>query len=87
MKCETTNAVLTFVLGVFVVLGVVFALRASIQTHELRRLNMQMSVERIYLLQAQSLVSEVAAYNQKYPSPQLAKALQSLQPVKPAGAK
>jgi hypothetical protein len=86
MKCETTNAVLTFVLGVLTVAGVIFAMRTSIQTHELRKINNQEAVERIYLMQAQALVNDVIAYNQKNPSPELARLLQSIQ-VKPVGAK
>jgi hypothetical protein len=36
MKCETTNAVLTFILGALVLLGVIFALKTINQTRELR---------------------------------------------------
>jgi len=86
MKCETTNAVLTFVLGVLAVAGVILALRTSIQTHELRKMNNQDAIERVYLMQAQALVNDVIAYNQKNPSPELTKLLQSLQ-AKPVGAK
>jgi hypothetical protein len=86
MKCETTNAVLTFVLGVLAVAGVIFAMRTGIQTHELRLINNQDAVERMYLMQAQALVNDVIAYNQKNPSPELARLLQSIQ-AKPAGAK
>jgi len=86
MKCETTNAVLTFVLGVLAVAGVILALRTSIQTHELRIMNNQDAVERVYLMQAQALVNDVITYNQKNPSPELAKLLQSIQ-AKPVGAK
>jgi ABC-type transporter Mla subunit MlaD len=42
MKCETTNAVLTFVLGVLVMLGVVFALQTVNHTRELRSLQMRL---------------------------------------------
>ena len=34
MKCETTNAVLTFVLGALVVLGVVFAVQTIFLTRD-----------------------------------------------------
>jgi hypothetical protein len=42
MKCEMTNVILTFVLGVLVVLGVVFALKTVNRTREVRQLQVQM---------------------------------------------
>jgi hypothetical protein len=82
MKCGLTNTVLTFVLGVFAVAGVLLVLRTVIQTRELQTINAQAS----YLSQAQMLLNDVAAYNQKNPSPELAKLLQPIQ-SRQAGAK
>ena len=43
MKRDATNSVLTFVLGVFVVLGVVFALQTIFRTRQIRALQLQVS--------------------------------------------
>jgi hypothetical protein len=86
MKCETTNAILTFMLGVLAVAGAILVLRTVIQTRELQRSSPQATVENGYLTQAQMLVNDVAAYNQKKPSQELTKLLQSLQ-SKPVKAK
>jgi len=86
MKRDTTNAVLTFVLGVLAVAGVMLVLRTVMQTRELRRVTPQVSMENGYLAQAQLLFNDVAAYNQKSPSPELTKWLQTLQ-AKPAATK
>ena len=88
MKCDTTNAVLTFVLGVLAVAGVVLVVRTVMQTRELRRVTPAVTAQNAYLAQAQLLFNDVAAYNQnqKPPSPELTKWLQTLQ-VKPAAAK
>jgi hypothetical protein len=81
-----TNAVLTFALGVLAVAGVFFALRTIIITHELRSLTFQATACNSYLMQAQTLANDVAAYNQKTPSPELTRLLQAAQ-AKPAAAK
>jgi hypothetical protein len=86
MKCNTTNAILTFVLGVLAVAGVMLVLRTVMQSREIRRMTPTVTVENAYLAQAQLLFNDVAAYNQKNPSPELAKLLQSLQ-TRPATAK
>jgi len=80
MKCETTNTVLTFVLGMLAIAGVILVLRTVMQTRELQRSTPQATAENSYLAQAQMLVADVTAYNQKKPSPELTKLLQSLQP-------
>jgi len=41
MKCETTNSILTFVLGVVILLNVLFALRTINYTREFRSLQIQ----------------------------------------------
>ena len=86
MKCGITNGILTFALGALAVAGVVLVLRTVIQTRELRTMSPQVTVESGYLTQAQMLLGDVAAYNQKTPSPELTKLLQSL-PTKPVVAK
>ena len=80
MKSETLNGVLTFVLGVLVVLGVVFALRVFFVTRDSRTLQGQALMANSRLMQARELVADVAAYNQKAQSPELTRILQSLQP-------
>jgi hypothetical protein len=86
MKCGITNSILTFALGALAIAGVILVLRTVIQTRELQRTTTQAAVQNAYLTQAQTLFNEVTAYNQKYPSPELAKLLQTVQ-AKPAAAK
>jgi hypothetical protein len=86
MKCGMTNTILTFALGVLAVAGVILVLRTVIQTRELRAMTIQAAGENGYLNQAQLLLNDVTAYNQKSPSPELTKILQSVQ-AKPAAAK
>jgi hypothetical protein len=86
MKCGMINAVLTFALGVLAVAGVILMLRTVIQARELRTITPQAASANGFLSQAQLLLNDVSAYNQKNPSPELAKLLQSVQP-KPAAPK
>jgi hypothetical protein len=79
MKCETTNAVLTFALGVLAVAGVIFALQTIFLTREFRQLTVQATMANSSLMQAQALANDVALYNQKNPSPELTKLLQAVQ--------
>ena len=83
MKNDTLNGILTFVLGVLVVLGVVFALRVVNVTHEMRQLSTAATQANASVMRAQGLLNETVAYNKKYPDPQLNTILQSLQ-TKPA---
>jgi hypothetical protein len=83
MKCDTTNAILTFVLGVLAVAGVIFALQTIFLTRDFRQLSVQATVANNNILQAQALAADVAAFNQKNPSPELTKLLQAIQ-AKPA---
>ncbi len=83
MKCDTMNAILTFVLGVLAVAGVVFALQTIFLTREFRQLSVQATFANNSILQAQALAADVSGYNQKNPSLELTKALQSVQ-TKPA---
>jgi hypothetical protein len=77
MKSDMTNTILTFVLGVLVVTGVIFALQTIFLTRELRSLTMQATVAQSSLLQVQSLYNDASAYNQKAASPELTKILQA----------
>ena len=79
MKCETTNAILTFTLGVLAVAGVIFALQTIFLTREFRTLTIQATMANSSLVQAQTLANEVAAYNQKSPNPELTRILQAVQ--------
>jgi hypothetical protein len=83
MKCDSTNCILTFVLGVLLVLGVVFVLQTINHTREFRSLTVKATQAQTALLQAQSLANDVSVYNQRYPSPELTKLLQAIQ-TKPA---
>ncbi len=86
MKCDTTNAVLTFVLGLLAVAGVIFALQTIFLTREFRSLQIRAAQAQAGLMQIQqlqSLASDVAAYNQKTPSPELARILEAAR-TKPA---
>jgi hypothetical protein len=82
MKCELTSLFLFFVLGVLAVVGVFFGSRTVFFTHEFRSLSTQANTDNNNLLQVRALVNDVGLYNQKSPSPELTKLLQTLQ-VKP----
>jgi hypothetical protein len=87
MKCETTNTILTFVLGVLILLDVIFALRTVNSTREFRSLESQANQAQAALLQIQqvgSIANDAMAYNQKNPNAELTRILQAAQ-VKPAG--
>jgi len=71
MKCETMNSVLTFVLGAFVVLGVIFALQTIFRTREIRSLQIQNANINANYMRLQALANDVNAYIQKTPSPEL----------------
>lgn len=86
MKCETMNSVLTFVLGAFVVLGVILAVRAVSGQREFRTLQFEASQSQaglIQLQQLQALFNDVKEYDKQHPSPELARILDTIQP-KPA---
>ena len=77
MKCETMNSVLTFVLGAFVVLGVIFALQTIFRTREIRSLQVQITGINANYMRLQALANDVNAYNQKTPNAELTRILQS----------
>ncbi|MGO8764053.1 MAG: hypothetical protein ACLQSR_02825 [Limisphaerales bacterium] len=76
MKCEMMNGVLTFALGALVVLAVVFTLRTINLSREANRLQVQAVRINQFSLRLQALANETAAFNQKYPSPDLTRILQ-----------
>ena len=86
MKCETTNTVLIFVLGVFAALDVLFAVRTVAGQRELRSLQIQANQSQAGLIQLQelqSLVKDTKDYASSKPSPELKNILDGIQ-VKPA---
>ena len=83
MKCETLNGVLTFVLGVLVVLGVIMAVRIISLTHEYRTLQKQAVIYQTVIAQTQGAYNDAVVYNQRYQDPVLAQILRSA--TKPAG--
>ncbi len=86
MKSETTNTILIFVLGCFVVLDVLFAVRAVAGQREFRSLQLgasQSQLGLIQLQQLQALVRDVQEYNTLHPSPELNRILSGIQ-AKPA---
>jgi hypothetical protein len=84
MKCETTNTVLTFVLGVLALLGVIFALQTIFRTREYRSLTMQAAVANNTFMRVQALANDAQAYNQKSPNPELTRIIQSVLAKQPA---
>ena len=77
MKCETMNSVLTFVLGAFVVLGVILALQTINRTREIRSLQIQAANINANYMRLQALANDINAYNQKTPSAELTRILQA----------
>ncbi|HEX7618242.1 MAG TPA: hypothetical protein VF480_05930 [Verrucomicrobiae bacterium] len=75
MKCETMNSVLTFVLGAFVVLGVILSLQTIFRTREIRSLQIQMTNINANYMRLQALANDVNAYYQKTPSSELKRIL------------
>lgn len=86
MKSDTTNTILVFVLGCFVVLDVLFAVRAVAGQREFRSLQLQAGQSQtglIQLQQLQSLVRDVQEYDKLHPNPELGRILAGVQ-AKPA---
>ncbi len=69
MKSDTMNSVLTFVLGAFVVLGVIFALQTIFRTREFRSLQIQMTNINANYMRLQALAADVNAYNNSLKTP------------------
>ena len=67
MKCETTNTVLTFILGVLVFLGVIFALKTINHTRELRSLTSQAMTVNTGLMREQAFFNDCLEYSKAHP--------------------
>ena len=67
MKYETTNTVLTFILGVLVLLGVIFALKTINQTRELRSLANQAMAVNTGLIREQAFFNDCLEYSKAHP--------------------
>ena len=78
-----TTTVLNFVLLVLAICGGFFAIMTFTRTRELRLIAPQAQADNNVLARMQVLANQVAEYNQKYPSPELTRILQSIQ-AKPA---
>ena len=63
MKCETTNTVLTFILGALVLLGVIFAVKTINQTRELRSLASRATE----LIREQAFLNDCFDYSKTHP--------------------
>jgi len=83
MKYETTNTLLTYVLGLLALLGVIFALKTINHTREFSSLTTQAGNANNALVRVQALANDAAAFNQKSPNPELTRILQAAQ-AKPA---
>ena len=67
MKYETTNTVLTFILGVLVLLGVIFALKTINHTRELRSLISQAMTANMGLSRGQPFFNDCFEYSKTHP--------------------
>ncbi|MGA2802228.1 MAG: hypothetical protein ABSE97_07680 [Verrucomicrobiota bacterium] len=67
MKYETTNTVLTFILGALVLLGVIFALKTINHTRELRSLTSQAVVANTILIREQAFFNDCLDYGKTHP--------------------
>ena len=86
MNGDIKNTILTFALGFFVVLDVLFAVRAMTGERAFRNLQLQAGQSQNYLVQVQQfqlLVNDVRQYDQQHPSAELKRLLNLLQ-TKPA---
>ena len=79
MKSESLNGILTYVLGVLVVLAVYFALKVVFLTRESRSLQAQEVQASARMAQTDAVFKEAQLYNQKYQSPDLTRIIQSAQ--------
>ena len=67
MKCEITNTILTFVLGVLLVFGVIVALQAVNRTIETRSLQMQLVGSQRSINALNLLLNDAAQYGKTHP--------------------
>ncbi|MEY4916882.1 MAG: hypothetical protein RL616_795 [Verrucomicrobiota bacterium] len=80
MKNDTTTTLLNFVLAALVILSVVFAYLAIMNTRELRSLSVNAANANNNIMRVNSLLNDVMAYNSTAKSPELNKAIALLQP-------
>jgi hypothetical protein len=83
MKSDTSNGILTFVLGVLVIVGAVLAVNVAFQTRAFRAMEQKALMSKLNLERVQAVFNDTRAYYQKYPTPELAKILQSVQTKTP----
>jgi hypothetical protein len=67
MKCETTNTILTWVLGALVLLGALFALQAIFRARELRTLQTQVIACQSNMNRLNLLLTEGLQYGKTHP--------------------
>ncbi|MGD0253583.1 MAG: hypothetical protein ABSC01_12910 [Verrucomicrobiota bacterium] len=67
MKCKILNTILTFLLGVSVLLGVIFALRTVVHTRELRILQSQMLTCQVNINRLNLTLNAAAQYGKTHP--------------------
>ena len=77
MKSESLNGILTYVLGVLVVLAVFFALKVVFITRESRALSSQALMANARMAQTQGVFNDAQVYNQKYQDPALTQILRN----------
>ncbi len=80
MKNDTTTTLLNFVLAALVILSVVFAYLAIMNTRELRTLSVNAANANNNIMRVNSLLNDVMAYNSTAKSAELNKAIALLQP-------
>ena len=80
MKCDTTNTVLTYTLGVIALLGVIFALQTIFHTREWRSLQMA-GPQKNYMMTVQAIYNDTAEYGKTHPD--INRILQTVQSAKP----
>jgi len=83
MKSDMTTTCLNVLLLVLAVCGVFFAISTFTRTRELRLIAPVASQDNNMLARMQMLANQVNEYNQKNPSPELTRILQTIQ-AKPA---
>jgi hypothetical protein len=67
MKCETSNLILTFVLGVLLLASVIFAVQSVLRTRQFGSINAQFNFARNSLIQQQALFQDCLEYSKTHP--------------------
>ena len=68
MKSNASNAILTVLLGISLLLSVIFCLQFTFQTRELRKLSGQVNNINMYRNWVQSLAADCIQYSEKNPT-------------------